>query len=231
MLGKFIEFIQRAQHDQTARRKLISRKAGGFHDAVKNLPVVDLDHIVATLDAERLERIRRQHANLGICRDAVGANRIGIELHELAIAPRARLLVAINRAISVTPERFRQPVEILRHVTRQWRRQIIAQAHPLIGGCWLALLGSLIARLRHGILKREHTRVRAILIRQKLTQRVGIFERRRFQGLKTITLIDAADGFQHGVEGFELSRFNVAESFGGARFWPRVGLVIGHIID
>ena len=66
--------------------------------AIEHLSVVDLDHVIAALDAERFQRVGREHAHLGIRRDALGADRIGVELHELAEAAGARLLVAIDGA-------------------------------------------------------------------------------------------------------------------------------------
>ena len=52
------------------------RRAAGFvagadrlHHAVEHLAVVDLDDVVAALDAERLHRVGSEHADLGIGRD------------------------------------------------------------------------------------------------------------------------------------------------------------------
>ena len=65
------------------------------------------------------------------------------------------------------------------------RCQIIAQRQPLL----------VI------ILERKHAFIRAILIRQKFAQRLGKFDKRRFQHVKPVKLVNAPDLSQHGFRG------------------------------
>ena len=60
------------------------------------------------------------------------ADRIGIELHELAEAARPRLLVAEHPAGAVAAIRLRQALVILRHEARERRGQIVAEREPLL---------------------------------------------------------------------------------------------------
>ena len=66
----------------------------------RNFPVVDLDDVLATLDAEGFQRVSGEHAHLGIRRDALGTDGIGVELRELAEAAGAGLLVADTEPVA-----------------------------------------------------------------------------------------------------------------------------------
>ncbi len=59
---------------------------------------------------ELLQRIRHQHAQLGVGGEIGRAHRVGVELDELAEAPRPRLLVAPHRAELIAAERLGQRV-------------------------------------------------------------------------------------------------------------------------
>ena len=68
-------------------------------------------------------------------------------------------------AAGIAAERLRQPLEVLRHVARQRRRQVVAQRQPL-----LVL-----------VLEREHALVRPVLVGQELAERLRQLEGRRLQ--------------------------------------------------
>ena len=59
-----------------------------FQHAIKHFAIVDLDDVLPARDAERFERVGGEHAELGVGGDARGADRVGVELGELAEAPR-----------------------------------------------------------------------------------------------------------------------------------------------
>ena len=61
--------------------------------------VVELDDVVAALQAQGFQRVGQHHQQFGIGGGRVAAHRVGVELGEFAIAARARLLVAPHRAI------------------------------------------------------------------------------------------------------------------------------------
>ena len=153
----------------------------GLHHPVQHLAVVDLDDVVAALDAEPLQRVGGHHADFGVGGGRGGADRIGVELHELAEASRPRLLVAIDLADAIGAIGLWQRVEILRDIAGQRRRQIVAQRQPLLVV----------------VLKRKHALVGPVLIGQEFAERVGIFDRRRLQRLEAIELIDGANRLQH----------------------------------
>ena len=95
---KPIILVDRPQHRQPAPGVFLAAKPDRLHHAVEHFAVVDLDDVIAALDPEPFQRIRRHHAHLGVGRDACRADRIGIELHELAKTPRPRLFVAKHGA-------------------------------------------------------------------------------------------------------------------------------------
>ncbi len=99
---------------------------------------------------------------------------------------------------------------MLRHVARERRGQIIAQAHPL-----LVL-----------VLEREDAGVRAVLVGKEFAERVGILDRGRLHRLEAIALVDRADGLEHPPRGRDLRRTTIREPARQARF-ELVGLV-GH---
>ena len=89
-----VELVDGAQHDEAAPGVLRAAEADRLHHAVENLAVVDLHAIVAARDAELLQRVGRHHAQFGVGGGAGRADRVGVELQELAEAARTRLLVA-----------------------------------------------------------------------------------------------------------------------------------------
>ncbi len=117
------------------------------------------------------------------------AHRVGIELHELAEAARAGLLVAEHPAEAVAAIGLRQRVEILRDVARQRRGQVVAQRQPLLVV----------------VLEREHALVRPVLVGQELAERVGVFDRRRLHRLEAVAL-DRRRGSRRSCAGWRRSR-------------------------
>src|SRR3569833_2074230 len=93
-LTETIELVDRAQHRQPTAENLVAAKPDRLHHAVEDLAVVALDRVVAARNAQRFHCIRGHHAHLGIRGRRAGADRVGIELHELAKAAGARLLIA-----------------------------------------------------------------------------------------------------------------------------------------
>ena len=111
---------------------------------------------------------------------------------------------------------LRQRIVVLRDEAGERRGQIIAQRQPLLVV----------------VLEGEDAFVGAVLIRQELAERVGIFDRRRLQRLEAVEFIDLADGFEHAPRGRKLGLSAVLKSarqprlgFGGLR---GNGGVFGH---
>ena len=98
-----------------------------------------------------------------------GADRVGIELGELAEAARARLLVPPHRANLIAAEGLRQVLVILGDVAGERRGQVVAERQPLIVV----------------VLEGEHTLVRPVLVGQELAERVGIFDGRRVRAARS----------------------------------------------
>ena len=113
--------------------------------------------------SQRLHRIRRHHADLGVGGDARRAHRVRIELHELAKASRPRLFVPKHPAGAIAAIRFWQRVEILRDVAGERRGQVVAERQPRF------VL----------VLEGEHALVRAVLVGQEFSERLGVFDERR----------------------------------------------------
>ena len=68
--------------------------------AIEYFAAIDFDHVIAALDAERFQRIGRQHAHLRVRGDAIRSHGVGVELDELAEAARSRLFVADTIAVA-----------------------------------------------------------------------------------------------------------------------------------
>ena len=60
-----------------------------------------LQNILPTWNAKRFHRVGGHHADFGVGSGGGTANRISIELHELAVAARAWLFVAEDPALPV----------------------------------------------------------------------------------------------------------------------------------
>ena len=208
-----VELVDRAQDRQPPPSVRRRRQPDRLHHAVEHLAVVDLDHIVAARDPQRLEAIGRHHADLRIRRGRGRADRVGVELHELAEASWSRLLVAEHPARAIGAVGFRQPVVVLGDIARERRGQVIAQRQPLLVV----------------VLEREHALVRPILVGQKLAERVGIFDERRLDRLEPIERVDLADLGDHRFGGGEIAGVAVCESARqrGAGAGGNVG-VVGH---
>ena len=137
------------------------------------------------------------------------ADRVGIELHELTEASRPRLLVAVHIAVTIGAIGQREVLEILRHVTRERRGQVVAQRQPLLVV----------------VLEREHAFVRPVLVGQELAERVGVFDRRRLHRLEAVALEHHADRFHHVAGGGDLGRPAVGEAARQAGF--ELGWLVG----
>jgi hypothetical protein len=72
---------------RAAFRVSSSVKPIGFHHAVQNLAVVHADDVLAARNAQGFHGVGHHHAHLSIRLDAGRADRVGVELHELAEPP------------------------------------------------------------------------------------------------------------------------------------------------
>ena len=207
-----VELVDRAHDGQPPPGVLLAPQPDRLHHAVEHLAVVDLDHIVAARDAERFHAVGGHHADFGVGGDAGRADRVGVELHELAIAARPRLLVAEHRAGAVAAVGLGQAVVVFGDEAGERRGQVIAQRQPL----------------PVVVLEREHALVRPVLIGQELAERVGIFDERRLGRLEAIELIDRADFRHHRLGGGDVGGVPVDEPArqGGADAGGSVGF--GH---
>jgi hypothetical protein len=68
------------------------------------------------------------------------------------------------------------------------------------------------------VLEREHALVRAILIGQKLPERVGVLDRRGFYRLETVAFEYGADRFDHAPGSRDLRRPAIGEPARQPRF-------------
>ncbi len=137
------------------------------------------------LEAEPLHRVGGHHADFRIRGDGGRADRIGVELHELAEAARSRLLIAEHPADAIAAIGLGQGIEVLGHVAGERRGQVVAQGQPLLVV----------------VLEREHAFVRAVLVGQELAQRVRVFDERRLDALEAVELIRVADRREHALGG------------------------------
>ena len=195
-MPKPVELVDRAQNRQPPPGVRFAAKPDRLHHAIEHLAVVDLDHVVAARDPQRLEAVGGHHANLGVSGGRRRADRVGVELHELAEAPRPRLLVAEHPAGAIRAVGFRQPVVVLGDIARERRGQVIAQRQPLLVV----------------VLEREHALVRPVLVGQKLAERVGIFDERRLHRLEPIERIHFANFGHHRFGGGDVACVAVGES-------------------
>ena len=201
---ELVELVHGAQHGQPPRRIGLGGRidADRSEQSVQHLAVVEADAELVLRNAERLDHVGHQHAGFRVRRHALGADRIGIALHELAIAPRPGLLVAPDGAHRIAPISLGQLVEVFSHVAGERRRHVVAQAHPL-----LVL-----------VLEREHAGIGPVLVGQKLAERIGVLDGRRLERRKAVALVDATDRRQHLVEAGEFGGLDITEALGRARF-------------
>jgi hypothetical protein len=206
-----IELVDGAEHGQPLPGLVVPGEADRLHDAIEDFSVVDLDDVVAALDPDALEGVGRHHADLGVGRDRGRADRVGVELHELAEAPRPGLLVAEHEAGTIAAVRLRQRIEVLGHVARERRGEVVAQRQPLLVV----------------VLEREHALVRPVLVGQEFPERVGVLDERRLERLEAVQLVGLADGREHALRRGEIARAAVREPARQPRFQLVVGLA-GH---
>src|SRR5262249_50504533 len=199
-LTKTIVFIHRSKHREPLRVAERTRAANRLAQAVEYFAIVHFDDVL-TSKTQRLHRVGGHHAHLGVGGHRRGADGVGVELPELAKAPRPRLLVAEHEALAIAAIGLGQRIEILRHVARERRGQVVAQAQPLLVV----------------VLEREHALVRPVLVGQKFSQRVGIFDRRRLQRLEAVALVDRADLVEHAPRGRDLGAAAIGEPARPAR--------------
>ncbi len=148
------------------------------------------------VEAEIIQRIGGHHADFRIRRDGGRADRVGVELHELAETARAGLLVAEHPAAAIAAIGLGQRVEILGHVAGERRGQVVAQRQPLLVV----------------VLEREHALVRAVLVRQELAERVGVLDERRLDALEAVELVGLADLREHALGGGEIGGTAIGEA-------------------
>ncbi len=176
-----VELIDRAQHGEPARGVVAAAEADRFHHAVEHLAIVDFDQVVATPDAQRLEAIGGHHAHLGVGGRGRRPDGVGVELHELAVAPRSGLLIAEHPTGAIAAIGLGQALVMLGDIAGERRGQVIAQAQPLLVV----------------VLEREHALVGPILVGQELAKRLGKLDERRFDRLEAVKLVDRADLGHH----------------------------------
>ena len=98
--------------------------------------------------------------------------------------------------------------EIFREIAGQRRGQVIAQRQPLLVV----------------VLEGEDALVGPVLIGQEFSQRLGQFNRRGLDRVKTVKLVSGADRRQHGVGGGDLGGAAIDEAARQARFDERFDL-------
>ncbi len=179
-----------------------SAEADRLHHAVENLAVVDLDAIVAARDAELLQRVGGHHAEFGVGGGAGRADRVGVELQELAEAARARLLVAEHGAAAIGAIGLGQALEMFGEMAGERRGQVIAQRQPLLVV----------------VLEGKHALVGPVLIGQEFSERVGIFDGRGLDRLEAVELVNPPDRAEHGVDGGDFVGAAIGEAARQARF-------------
>ena len=151
---------------------------------------------MAARNAQGLHRVGHHHRHFGVRRDIRRADDIGVELHELAEAARARLLVAEDVARAVAAIGLGQALVILRHMAGERRGQIIAQGQPLLVV----------------VLKREDAFVRPVGIGQELAERIGEFEGGRLDRREPISFVDPPYGGEHRLLGPQIGRLAIDEA-------------------
>ena len=170
-----VELVDGAQHRQLLP---LVRDARGAQEAVEQLAIVDLQQIGVGGQARGGVAGHRHGDDLRIGLGTRRADRVGVALDELALAPGPGLLVAPHRTEGIAPERLGQAVPVLGREAGQRGGQVVAQRHPLLVV----------------VLQREHPRVGAVGVGQELAQRIGIFERPGLQLLEAERLIDPRHG-------------------------------------
>src|SRR6185295_3494965 len=70
-----VQLVDGTQHGQATFGIVLAAKVDGLQHPVQDLAVIDLDQVVAALDAQRLHRVGCQHADFRIGGDIVGPHR------------------------------------------------------------------------------------------------------------------------------------------------------------
>src|SRR3984885_915250 len=208
-----VVFVDGAQHGEALAGVGLAGKPDAVEYAVEHFAVIHLHNVAAARNAERFDGVGRHHAHFRIGRRRSRTDGVGIELHELAEAARARLFVAIDMADAIAAIGFRQRVEILGDITGERRGQIVAQRQPLLVV----------------VEKGEHALIGTILVGQEFAERVGIFKGRRLDRLEAVELIDRTNLLDHRAGRCDLARRAVFEAPGQPRL-ELVGLFgfVGH---
>jgi len=181
--AELVQFVDGSQNCQAAFFVCFAPKPDGLKNAVQDLPVVDPDDILTALNSEGFHRVRHHHAHLCVRLDAGRADRVGVELHELAEPAGSRLFVPEHPAGTIGPVGKLDVVDVFRDMSGERSGQIIAQAHPLLVF----------------ILNREDPCVRAIGIGQEFAEAVGIFEGRGLNRIEAVMLVDRTDLGEHFI--------------------------------
>ena len=122
------------------------------------------------------------------------ADRVGVELHELAEAARPRLFVAEHPAGAIAAIGLGQAVVVLGDIAGERRGEIVAQRQPLVV-----------------VLEREHALVRPVLVGEELAERFGELDERRLDRLEAVERVDLADLRHHRLGGGDIGLVAVGE--------------------
>lgn len=102
-----------------------------FEQAVEDEPVADTDRELT--EAELLEDLVDDRRELRVNHRALRADDVDVTLVELAEATSLGTFGAVNLADVIAPERERQVVLVLGHVSCEWDSQVVAQRQVRVG--------------------------------------------------------------------------------------------------
>ena len=151
-------------------------------------------------DLERVQGVAHAGHDLGVGDLRFSADRVEVELSELAEAPLVRLVGAPDRGDLVAAEGARQ-LAVLGDHPGERHGQVEAQAE----------------RLRLGVADRED-RLRRLLPGRGAAQDVEVLDGGRRQGDEAVELVDTADGVDHVLAGQQLLGQEIAQAARDARF-------------
>ena len=183
-----VQLVQFAQH----RELLVTLDAHAFEIAAQQLAMVELDGEIADRQPFKHRRDDRRDLRIEARRQAVLADHIDVALVELAETAALGALATVDALHLVAPEREREVVLVLGHVSRQRHGQVEAQ-------------GQLRHAVRRTLLKRAgglHEIHLALGFAAGLGQQhVRQLHHRRFHRQKAEALESLANRVQHPLEG------------------------------
>lgn len=180
--------------------------AKAIEQTIQQFTVIDLKHRRSGGQTCGLETGHSQGNDFSVGFGAVGADGIGIALHELTQTARPRFFVAPHRPESVAAERLGKAVPVLGRKARQRRCVVVTQRHPLL----------II------ILNREHPDIGAVGIGQEFAECISIFKGRSLQGLKAEILIDLRYRRDQSALGRDLGAALIGKTTWRARFGTEI---------